>query len=64
MVLPDPNRMDLNMQKLLAALFAALLMLGGVACTVDADDDEGTEAEVEVEEEPVEVEEEPVEGES
>ena len=36
------------MQKLLAALFAALLMLGGAACTVDADDDEGgTEVEVE-----------------
>jgi len=36
------------LQKLLAALFAALLMFGGVACAVDADDDgEGTEVEVE-----------------
>ena len=62
---PTPTGLDLNMQKLLAALFAALLMLGGVACTVDADDEDGTEAEVEVDaEEEVEVEEEPVEGES
>ena len=44
-------------KKLLALLFAGLLMLGGAACTVDADDDadggtveveEGGETEVEV----------------
>ena len=54
------------MQKLLAALFAALLMFGGVACTVDADDEgDGTDVQVEEETEvEVEDEEEPVEEES
>lgn len=49
------------MQKLLAALFAALMMLGGAACTVDADDD-GDGANVEVETTEVQEGEEPVEG--
>lgn len=50
------------MQKLLAALFAVLMAFGGVACTVDADDDAEGGAEVEVEQ--TEVQEEPVESES
>ena len=51
-------------KRLLALLFAGLLAFGGVACTVDADDEgDGTDVQVEEETE-VEVEEEPVEEES